>query len=276
MSLIPSEIGGFLKRALLLLAVLLCVFAVAAALWQRAGRKTYRVVYRLGEPGTRPTAAELDRTVQVLSARLEALRRELKTGSGSVRALPPDRVEVEASLSDDATAFLTWLAMQGKAEFRLLHPEDDVLERAGAEALPPEYEVKTYTERRYILTRLGDLKTVENRYAVLREPSLVVHGFQGASIATTGAARSVVLTFRFTDEDAPAFAALTALHAGRKMAMLVDGEMFFPPRQIESAVSSGSVQAQGFFYIPPVRRLVEMLSAGSLPRPLAEVSRTVE
>jgi preprotein translocase subunit SecD len=60
------------------------------------------------------------------------------------------------------------------------------------------------------------------------------------------------------------------------MAMLIDGEMFFPPKEIDSAVTAGAVQVQGFFHIPPLRRLAATLNCGSLPAPLEEVSHTVE
>jgi preprotein translocase subunit SecD len=273
MAVSDSELGAYLRRAVLAVIVVICVAAVVAAVRTHSSRKAYRAVYRLDAAGAKDTESDLQRTVAVLTGRLEALQREFKLGRCSVRSLPPDRVEVKISCADSPQAPLAWLTMQGKAEFRLLHPEDGILTKAGRQALPPEYEVKVYKERRYILSRLGDLKTVETEYAILSKPSLVIGRFKGVTMTVTGAGQSVVLTFRFSEEDARAFGALTALNAGRKMAMLVDGEIFFPPKEIESAVPAGSVQVQGFFYIPPVRRLAEMLDAGSLPLPLTEESR---
>jgi preprotein translocase subunit SecD len=162
--------------------------------------------------------------------------------------------------------------MQGKAEFRLLHPRDDILLEARAEALPPQYEARVYREKRTILTKLGRVKTVEHQYAVEREPILTVSGFKAVEFAAVGARKNVVLTFRFNEPDAEAFGALTALHAGRRMAMLMDGAMFFPPKRIESAVTVGGVQVQGFFHIADSRRLAKVLDCGSLPAALEEVA----
>jgi len=166
--------------------------------------------------------------------------------------------------------------MQGLVEFRLVHPDQDILEARGPQGLPSSYEVKVYRRRRYMLTRLNELETVEERYAVEREPILRVAEFEEVTMDTVGPQKRVVMTFRFGKDDAEAFGRLTALHAGRRMAMLIDGEMFFPPKEIEAAVTSGAVQVQGFFHIPPLRRLAAALDCGSLPAPLQEVSHTVE
>ena len=57
------------------------------------------------------------------------------------------------------------------------------------------------------------------------------------------------------------------------MAMLIDGEMFFPPGHIEGAVTGGRVQMQGFFLKRPMRRLARLLECGSLPGPLVRVKQ---
>jgi len=276
MAAAASELGRYLKRAVIVTGAVLCLFAVAAAVWARAGRRTYRAVYRLGGPDGQGGEAHLQRTAQVFSARLGELRREFRLGSCAVRPLPPDRVEVQMTSGGDPLGPLAWLAMQGKAEFRLLHPQDDILDRAGPQGLPPEYEVKAYREQRFVLARPGEMETVEYRYAVQREPLLVVTEFRRVTMETVGAHKMVVVTFHFTGDDARAFGELTALHAGRKMAMLIDGEMFFPPREIESSVTGGSVQAQGYFQIPPMRRLARMLDCGSLPVPVEQETLGVQ
>jgi preprotein translocase subunit SecD len=270
-----SGLGNYLRKALFVGGTALCLFALLAGIRVWAGRKTYRVVYHLGVPGSKVTEADLHRTVAVLAARLKALRGEFKVSRCNVQALPPDRIEVQLRCGGEPADPLAWLAMPGRAELHLLHPRDDILDRPGSGKLPPDYEVKTYREKRYVLGRGGELKTVESRYAVQREPALTVGGFSAVTIETVGMQKRVILTFTFAERDAHAFASLTALHAGRKLAMLIDGEMLFPPKQIESSVTAGRVQVQGFFYIPPLRRLAEMLNAGSLPLPLQELSRTV-
>ncbi len=267
-----SALTAYLKRALLFGGTALCLFALIAAIWARGATETHRVIYRLRPPGKAVADGELRDTVDVLSERLAVLRREFKTGRGAILPLPPDRLEVQLRCRSDPVQPLAWLAMQGRAEFRLLHPQDDLPGSVAAEDLPPGYEVKVFRERRYILTRLNELKTVEHRYAVERKPVLTIGEFKEVSFATVGRQRTVVLTFHFKEPDAGAFASLTALHAGRNMAMLIDGAMFFPPKEIESALTTGAVQVQGAYYIPPLRRLAKVLNCGSLPLPLERLS----
>jgi len=90
------------------------------------------------------------------------------------------------------------------------------------------------------------------------------------SVRTVGARSRVILTCSLSDRDAQALSTVTALNAGRDMAMLVDGEMFFPPQRIGGPVTGGTIRAEGFFQIRLLRRLALTLNAGSLPGRLAE------
>ena len=269
-----SARSRFLLRALAVCLTGICLVGVAGAVWAWATTGTYVVVYRLDVPAGDGAREALSHTVRILSDRLKAVRADLELGRCSVRAQPPDRVEFTIRTRNDPDHGLAWLAMQGRGEFRLLHPDQHVLE--SSDPLPASYEVKTYTERRYILTRLNELKSVDHSYAVLREPAMVVKGFRHVEFETVGRQRAVVLTFEFEEADGRGFAALTALHAGRRMAMLIDGEMFFPPAPIQGAVTGGRVQMQGFFMKRPMRRLARLLECGSLPGPLVRVGESAE
>ena len=68
---------------------------------------------------------------------------------------------------------------------------------------------------------------------------------------------------------------MTALNVGRGMAMLIDGEMFLPPKEIEAPITGGAVQISGYFQLPPLRKLVKVLNTGPLPGPLEETGRTI-
>jgi hypothetical protein len=266
-----SALSNYLRKALLLGGTALLLIAAFALVWSKASRRTYRRLYRLGPPGAQVGGADLRRAADVLAARFRALRGHFNMGRCAVAPLPPDRLELTFSTSDEPERVLAWATMQGRAELRLLHPRADVLDRLGPDGLPPDYEVKVYRERRFLHTRLNEVRTVEHFYAVQCEPVLTVAEFAGVDMQTSGLKKSVVLTFRFKEEDARVFAGVTAVHAGRGMAMLIDGEMFFPPRSIETAVTGGEVQVIGFFRIPLQRKLAAMLDCGSLPYSLAPI-----
>jgi preprotein translocase subunit SecD len=110
---------------------------------------------------------------------------------------------------------------------------------------------------------------------VRKEPLLRVRGVEEARFSTAGLEKATVLTFQLPKEQAKEFRDITALNVGREMAMLVDGDLFFPPRQIASGMEGGRVQVQGYFYNPPLRKLIAVLSAGPLPGRLEEVSQGI-
>lgn len=271
-----SGLSAYLRKVLLLMGLALCSFVLLLGALTWLQTHTHRFLFRLAPAEGGVGEGDLLHATEVLSARLQALRGHLGLGRGAVQALPPDGIELQVNCRSESLPSLAWLTMQGLVEFRLLHPDEDILEARGPEGLPSSYEVKVYRRRRYMLTRLNELQTVEERYVVEREPILRVAECEEVTMDTVGSQKRVVITFRFGKDDAEAFGRLTALHAGRRMAMLIDGEMFFPPREIEAAVTLGAVQAQGFFHIPPLRRLAAALDCGSLPAPLQEVSHTVE
>jgi preprotein translocase subunit SecD len=269
-----SALTRYLKRALLTGLAALCAFGVAALVWSRASRRTCLRAYRARKPPERTVAPEeLERAASVLRRRIDALRGPFNIGRAQVRAVPPDRLAVELSCGGQPQRPLSWLTMQGRTGFHLVHPDQGPLPPGAQIEAPPGYEIKLYRERRYVLTRLNELETVEHRYLVQPEPMLVVPGFERAELHTAGPQKLVILTFHLPPAQARELQGLTALHAGRQMAMLIDGEMFFPPARIGSAVSGGSIRAEGFFHARPLRLLVSMLNCGSLPWPLEEQER---
>jgi len=260
-----SALSRYLAKALGWLGLLGALFIAATAVWTVKATRTYTYQCRLVTPAGVPDAQDLDDTVRVLSDRLKVMRRKLKLSSGRVSAEPPDAVRLELRARDEPVEALAWLLLPGHVELRLLHPVEDVIDQVGPEGLEARYEVRVHRSRHYVLSRPGDLETTETAYALERQPVLATDGFEEVSIQTVGLHKMAVLTFRFRPEDADDLARATALHAGRRMAMLIDGEMFFPPRKIPSAAQTPVMQAQGYFYMPPLRKLVQLLSCGSLP-----------
>jgi preprotein translocase subunit SecD len=264
--------GRYLLRAAGVVGVVGLAFVLVSLLWSWRATRIYTVVYRLAPARGQPAAGELDRTAEVLARRLSLLERDFHISHVSARAEGPDRLELRFSARSDADVALSWATMPCRVEFRLLAPQDP----AAGGPPPAGYELKVFREQQYILGRGGDLQTVRHSYAVERRPALVLDGVQEASIATPGLHKMAVLTFRFGQKDAEAFAAMTALNVGRRMAMLIDGEMFFPPKEVQSPITGGAVQISGYFQLPPLRKLVKMLNTGPLPGTLEEVSRTVQ
>jgi preprotein translocase subunit SecD len=126
------------------------------------------------------------------------------------------------------------------------------------------------------LSQPGNIKVREERFLVREAAEMRVSRFASVELLTAGMYKRTVLSFHFTEAEAAEFRDLTALNVGRRMAMLIDGEIHFPPKQIQSAVEGGVVQVHGYLYNPPLRKLVKTLDAGPLPCRLEEVSHEVE
>lgn len=282
-----SALSRYLFKAVLGLTLAGLAFVILTVVITAGKSRDHAFTYRVA--GNKPPSADaLNQTVEVLRRRTEALSGSLGVVDLHVDARPPRQVEIgfttrwnpdKAQTDHAVKAALAWLTMPGRVEFRLLHPRDGARDGApenAAEEPPSGYEIKLYRARQYKLSHPGDLETVEHRYLVRAEPALAIDAFRSVEIETPGLHKKAVLTFDFEPDDARKFGRLTALHVGRRMAMLVDGEMFTPPREIEQPLSGGKVQVHGYFYLPPLRRLVAVLNAGPLPRPLERVDQTVE
>lgn len=272
MSAYQSVLGRYLLRSAGVIGVAGLAFILACAIWSWRATRVYVVTYRLEPPeGLAPAPADLERAARLVTERLALLGPDFHLSHVSARALAPDQVEVRLKARSEPDLALSWATMPCRVEFRLLQPEAP---SPGA-APPPGYEVKVYRAQQYILSQPGDLETVRTSYAVESRPALALDGVRKAAIETTGLHKMAVVTFWFGQKDSAAFAAMTALNVGRRMAMLIDGEMFLPPKEIEGPITGGAVQISGYFQLPPLRELVKMLNTGPLPGTLEEVSRSV-
>ena len=267
-----SPLSEYLRKVLIFALVFCVVSVIVTALWTRAASKTHRLVYRLA-PGNEPETAQMaGEAALALGARLEQFRHEFSLHDCHVQATDANQVRVEFRTRYDVEDLLRWLTMQGQAQFRLLHPDADILLKTGQEALPGGYVLKTYRQTTYSLSKPGEESTRLHHYAVQGNEGMAVSRFLEVHLETVGFHKKTVLTFELPDADAKALKHLTALNVGREMAMLIDGELFFPPKAIGSPIPEGRLQVMGYFHNPPLRKLVKVLSAGPLPCPLEEVS----
>ncbi len=226
--------------------------------------------YRLAPANGDTAPQRLAAAARALQARAACLSLDPGSPSVSCRAATPDAIEVRVAGSSDPDRELAWLTRPARVEFRLGHPERETVPSPRDETLGPAYEALPYSDTRYRLSPPREVERVRTLYALEREPILQVGAFEEVECYTTGVERLSVLVLRFKEPDAAAFARATALHAGRRMAMLVDGELFFPPRTIESAVVAGAVQIEGYYHMPSMRRLACLLRSGPMPVTLRE------
>ena len=269
MAVKQSNLSRYLIRALLAAGSACLAILLAAAIRARADTRTYVVTYRLVPEQVLVTPQMLEESARIVEARMGMLARDYALGACKVETEPDDRIHMTFRTRFDPAEALDWVTMTGEAEFCLLHPDASILEAA-------EYHVKVYTELRYALSQPGEMRQYKYEYLICREPLMRVKRFAAVDLSTVGLKKETVLTFEFDEQQGSQFKDLTATNVRRQMAMLIDGKLFFPPSQIGSAVAGGAVQIRGYFYNPPLRKLVKVLNAGALPGRLEKVSQKFE
>jgi len=267
-----SSLSRYFFNVLSIAIVVVGGLVAAAVLWAHVRARNHVYIYRLAPEDGTVTPEMLQAGQDVLEGRLDAFRKDFALSRIAVRARPPDRLEVCFRTRFRPEQFLGWVSAPGRVDFRLLPPDSDELLPAEGEAPPEGYALAIYDERTYKLDRPGAVSVTRHTYVVPAEPDLGIAAFAEVHFGVRGRFKQTVLTFVFRDEDVERFRRLTALNMGRRMAMLVDGELFFPPSEISAPVKEGKVQVRGYFFNAPLRKLVKMLNGGSLPCPLQEVS----
>jgi preprotein translocase subunit SecD len=272
-----SNLWRFLKRSVLVAAAACAAIALAGALRARAETRRHTVILRLKPDDGQLSRAMQERAAAVLRKRAAALARRFGLMQARVQPEGADALRLTFLARHDPAEALAWLSLRGQGDFCLLHPEQgvmDVLEQGDPEPpaagdVPPEgYVVRTYYEQLYRLDRPGETTTRRHRYMVRAQPLVRVPEFARVRLDTEGLHKKTVVTFELPKEQAAELRQATTLNGGREMILLIDGNAFFPPRQIGSAIAGGRVQIQGYLYNPPLRALAAVLSAGSLPAPL--------
>lgn len=271
-----SNLTRYLVRSLLAAAAACAVILLVSAIWARAHTRRYVVMLRFTPDDGQEARGALEDAARIVEARLQMLARSYALKDCEVQTAPQQRIRVTFRSRFDPSEAVDWITMTGLADFCLLHPDMPIVGTMEPEDVPEGYEVKVYKELRYSLSRPGAMTEYEHRYLVCKEAMMRVKRFAGVHFATAGLKKETVLTFELEEAQGEQFKDLTALNVGRMMALLIDGGLFFPPKQIPSAIEGGAVQMRGYFYNVPLRKLVRMLSAGTVPGRLEVESARAE
>lgn len=262
----------FLKQSFLWAGLSCGIILLASMAIFQEDIRTHRLRYQLVALDDAGSADQLQRAAGVMRRRFNALRETFGLRDTTVRAGSDNLLHIRFSTRASVREVLFWLTRPGRVQLSLLHPETPNIGDGPVEDPPEGYSPRVYTKYMYRLSRPGDLKAEEHRYLVCDRPVMEVSRFERVKFAKVGLHSRTELTFHFLPREAERFRNVTALNVGRKMVMLVDGRLFFPPKQIGGAIEGGTVQVQGYFYNPPLRKLVKVLNAGPLPGRLQRVS----
>jgi len=254
-----------MKRAILIVCalvvtVVLSLILIAAFLQQqrptllsKPPEHGWSFVIRVDSPdaGSTNNLAELKNAIQSRSARL---------GFGVYwEPISESRVRLAVSAPEtvDPQMLSTELFSRGRLEFRLVHEESDQLIEKGE--IPSGYEIL----KRDVTLRPS--RKLNEQVLVKREPE---PGLVGNSIKTAMVVRDQMgrpqIDLALTAQATEAFARLTRENVGRRLAIVLDGELQTAP-VIRSPIETGRAQIEGSFDTAEACKLANMLE---LPLPI--------
>jgi SecD/SecF fusion protein len=205
------------------------------------------------EEGLDATAAAARRQ-SALQQSIEIVRRRIDAigvAEPTVQALGTERILVQLPGLQDPASIRTLLGSTAKLTFHRVEswsvPGDRTTPRIGTIRVPASDE--------------------DIDYILQQRPMLQGERLVQANSGIDNQTGQPVVSFRFDDAGAKAFAKITTENVGRQFAMVLDGKVISAPR-IQEPIIGGSGQITGNFTAAETSSLSALLRAGALPVPL--------
>ena len=209
--------------------------------------------YLAGDTNT--TVSQEARQQQALSQAAEVLRKRVDQFGVAEPVIQPagnDRILIQLPGLSDADKDNARAQIQKAAylEFRMVHENSDELVRNG-ETTVPGYELLKHKER------LRNGKEQLEEVLVKKKPEMTGSAVTSA-MAVMGNVGEPQIEFTLDDEGAKRFAEITRDNVGRRLAIVLDHELYSAPR-INGEIPSGRGQITGNFTEEEARQLANVL-----------------
>lgn len=209
---------------------------------------------------TNEVSGALSQAVEVLRKRVDrfGVAEPIIQPAGDNRIL----IQLPGLSEDDRNRAMTNIQKTAFLEFRLAHERTDELVAAGE--VPPGYELLKRVER----TSTGVERLEQVVVKKKGEPGLTGSIIKRA-IATRGNMGQLEILFELNSEGAERFGKVTSENSGRRLAIVLDGELYSAPN-INEPILTGSGVITGNFDVASAREL-----AGVLENPLKAPLRVI-
>ncbi len=196
-------------------------------------------------------------TERILGQAVEVLRKRVDTLGVAEPILQPlgsDRIVIQLPglAESDLARARTLIERAAFLEFRLVHPESDELSQD--EIIPPGYELKTMSRRGDNNTTILD-KVVVGRQA---EGGLTGQYVRNAFVSRDPISNKPYIILNFNSEGGKKFGDLTSANVNKRLAIVLDGELYSAPN-INEPILGGSCQITGDFTIDEAIELSNIL-----------------
>jgi preprotein translocase subunit SecD len=146
-------------------------------------------------------------------------------------------------------------------EFKLVD-EDNSLERALQGEIPPGSEILYKVD-----TRPGTSETLQTPFLLKRRTLMTGEYVTDARVQIDSQYGEPYVSLSFDARGARLFERITEAHVGRKLAIILDNNVYSAP-VIQEKISGGRAQITGRFTMEEARDLAIVLRAGALPAPV--------
>ncbi|MDD5746323.1 MAG: protein translocase subunit SecD [Candidatus Omnitrophica bacterium] len=198
----------------------------------------------------------VDRTVEIIRRRID----QFGVKEPSIARQGTDRIIVQLPGVTDRQRALNLIGKTAQLEFRLVADDENKLNEALNGDIPVGYELKDDEDGKPLL--------LENA-AVMTGESL-----SSAMMSRDQYGRPSV-KLEFTSKGATMFSNVTGANVNRRLAIVLDGEVYSAP-SIRERISGGNAEITGNFSVEQAKDLGTVLRTGALPAPiLVEEERTV-
>ena len=201
----------------------------------------------------------VDQSIQIVERRVN----ELGTVEPTIQRQGVDRILVQVPGLQDPSRLKELLGKTAKLTFRMVDQTTPV-DQAQQGKLPPESEVL-----------FGSQSEGKTPYLIERRVLVSGEDLTDAQPGFDQRNGEPIVTFRFNNNGARRFAAVTQENVGRPFAIVLDNEVISAP-VIREPILGGSGQISGSFTVQAANDLAILLRAGALPAPLTIIEeRTV-
>ncbi len=190
----------------------------------------------------------VDRTVEIIRKRID----QFGVKEPSISRQGKDRIIVELPGVTDRERALKLLGRTAQLEFKLVSDDKDLLGQAINGEVPDGYE----------------LKKDEDGNPLLLEKTSVMAGdmVSDANVSRDQYGRPSV-KLDFTSKGSRLFSNITGANTGRRLAILLDGQVYSAP-VIRERISGGTAEITGNFSMDEAKDLSTVLRTGALPAPI--------
>jgi len=219
--------------------------------------------------GVAPSDEQMERIAWILRERITAFGDAAGVRSGKVEHKGSEFI-VKLRGMEDLTPFGRVLTSRSAIELYLA-ADDDQAELIQKTGTLPEGVQKRVIVHEFLRLGSEELEKKEEPIILPILPEMAVSRFKTVRFDRDGMARRPIITVEFEPADAARFAQITRTNISRRLALMIDGEVFTAPT-IQAEIVDGRVQIQNIINARQARRLYELLRIGTLTIPLKAVN----